>query len=118
MRLLLAPLFLAACVAPAAQDHYDCNCVEIPSDDQSIADSGFPNDSIYMLDGYATPDANGLTHLAVQFDTTQATAAMISASPAALCKAADLTLVSSQVVPPGPDDSNIPGSMIVKAICK
>ena len=84
----------------------------------SIADTGFPNAAIFAQDGYSAPEADGTVHKFVEFDPTIATAAQIKASPAALCASQELQLVSSQVVPAGPDDQSAPGSMIVKAICK
>jgi hypothetical protein len=120
MRLsLLAPLILiAACEAAPEQQPEFCDCAPATTDEMSVEQTGFPNALIYAQDGYSAPKPDGTTDLYVQFDADKATPAQIAASPGALCRAADLTLVSSRVVPPGPDDMDIEGSMIVRAICK
>ncbi len=119
MRAALALMMLSACVTPSTPERpADCNCVELPDDAKSVAETGFPNGLLYVHGSDSARHDNGLTYLAVQFDAAKATPDMIKASPAAQCRAAGMTLVSSKVVPPGPDDLKIEGSMIVRAICK
>jgi hypothetical protein len=115
-RAAFALLLLSACAEPA-QDVYNCDCVLIPTEEETIARTGFPSALIYMEGGdFIEADK---THMSeVQFDATKATPAMIAAAPAALCAAEQRSLVSSTVVPPDPDDMDIEGSMIVRAICK
>ena len=120
MRLsFLSPLILlAACAAAPEQQPEFCDCAPVTTDEMSIEQTGFPNDLIYAQDGYSAPKADGTTDLYVQFDADKATPDQIAASPGALCRTADLTLVSFTVVPPGPDDMDIEGSMVVRAVCK
>ncbi len=119
MRILLTLLLLAGCVttAPVQQPTF-CDCAPVTTDEMSIAATGFPNAAIISQDGYSAPEADGTTHKFVQFDTTLATPAQIAAAPAALCASQELTLVSSQIVAPGPDDFQAEDSMFVRAICQ
>ncbi|EEW24480.1 hypothetical protein [Rhodobacter ferrooxidans] len=117
---ILGLLALAGCVQPVASDiPDDCGCMRSATDAESIADTGFVEAAIYSYDGFGGTELPGGKILKrLRIDRAQVTPDQIRASPAAQCGSEDRKLVSSRLVPPGPDESEIPGSMIIETICK
>ncbi len=113
---LAALLGLGACVQPATDEYVGGVVAE--SDDEYIARTGFPYDTVVAEDGYSAADADGNTRKFVQVHADLATPAQIAAAPAILCAAQGLQLVSSLVAPPGPKDFDDPDSLVIKAVCK
>ena len=90
--LILSLLSLGACAAPS--ETHDCNCVETPSDDSSIAMSGFTEAAI-ISEGMDT-DAKGNTVYYYQYDPAIATPEMIAASPGNSCGYYGRTVLSTR----------------------
>lgn len=92
--LLLSALALTAC-APT-EGPYDCNCVVVPTDEESIAMMGFTEAAI-LSQGMEKLD-NGDDLSWYEFDPAVATAEMIAASPGNTCGYYGQPVVSSAIV--------------------
>lgn len=112
-RALVFTLALSACVQ---RDPETEGGIIETTDEMSIAQTGFPDAAVTMTRSANLDD--GTTLRAVQYDTARATQAMIDAAPAALCAAFDLTLVSSRTIAPTSDYVEVPGDLVIEAICK
>lgn len=92
--LLLSALAVSAC-APA-DGPYDCNCVSVPTDEESIAMMGFTEAAI-LSQGMEKLD-NGDDLSWYEYDPAVATADMIAASPGNTCSYYSQPVVSSAIV--------------------
>ena len=113
---LLLALLLTAC-APAGDEAYDCNCVEAPTDESSIAMTGFPMAAILAEGGTRVDEATDVTWY--EYDPAVATPEMIAASPGNTCGYYDRPVVSTRIADsyPGAGIEQTPGSKYLIVTC-
>ncbi len=111
----LLPLALAACAAP--QDDYPCDCVEVPTDESSIAMTGFPLNVILSEGGERVDDRTDVEW--IQYDTALATPEMLAAAPGNTCGYWGKTVVSTRFADSFPDDleGKQPGGRYIVITC-
>lgn len=92
-----------------------CDCDAPETDEGTIARTGFPLGVVWSEQ--ATFLGEGKVRRTVQFRLEKVTMAQVGGAPAKVCAYRDETVVDYSVRDPGPEDRDLPDTMVLDILC-